>query len=119
MTQLVNSLLGLLVFIKERRFNDEIRTLTLASLQRQGWPNWNSTVNTPNTLGQLVRHLRNAVAHGGIKFSSDAPALADVSFEFTDRDPNSSQITWNGRISGPDLRKFVLCLVEEVERRIT
>lgn len=117
-TQLVNSLLGLLVFIKEQKFNNEIRGLTLASLEAQGWPQWRSSMDTPTSLGQLVRHLRNAVAHGGIKFSSDAAALDDVSFEFTDRDPKSSQITWQGQISGPDLRRFVLRLVQEVDQRI-
>lgn len=117
-TQLVNSLLGLLVFIKEKKFNDDIRGLSLATLEAQGWPRWRSAVATPNSLGQLVRHLRNSVAHGGIKFSSDATALKDVSFEFTDRDPRSGQITWQGQITGPELREFVLRLVKEVDQRI-
>lgn len=117
-TRLVNSLLGLLIFIKEQKFNDEIRQLSLASLEAQGWPRWKSSVDQPKSLGQLVRHLRNAVAHGGIKFSSDATALEDVSFEFTDRDPRSGQITWQGQVSGPDLRAFVLRVVAEVDQRI-
>ncbi|MBI2186946.1 MAG: hypothetical protein HYU37_07450 [Acidobacteria bacterium] len=53
-----------------------------------------------------------------MKFSSDATALRDVSFEFTDRDPKSSHLTWHGRISGPDLREFVLRLLREVDQRI-
>lgn len=52
-TQLINSLLGLLVFLKEQKFNEEIRSLSLTSLESQGWPRWRSDSLTRKHSGSL------------------------------------------------------------------
>lgn len=114
-TQLVNSLLGLLVFLRERNVLDRVKTLRLIDLQRKGWPVWDTSIGAPKTLGQLVRHLRNAIAHGRIYFSSDAPSLADLWFEVSDFDTKANQITWQARIGGVQLRDFVFRLIGEID----
>jgi signal transduction histidine kinase len=79
-TQIANSLLGLVVFLWEREFIRYTKELQLDDLVKDGWPRFEISKGECETLHQLVRHLRNAVAHGRIRFSSDS------------RDPNSVMI---------------------------
>lgn len=71
-TQLINSLLGLLVFPKER-FINHIPEIPLDELSRQGWPIPKVTGDYPQAahLRALVRYLRNAIAHCNVEFLSD------------------------------------------------
>jgi hypothetical protein len=81
-TQLINSLLGLLVLPAERF---SIPQTPLGELIENGWPipTVHGEFQEATDLRQLVRCLRNAVAHFNIKFS-------------TDRNNNISGITvWN------------------------
>ncbi len=68
-TQLVNSMLGLLVFPKERYFK-EIPETSLAELEAQGWPipKMRGDFKNPETLRQLIRLLRNSIAHFNLEF---------------------------------------------------
>jgi len=84
-TQLTLSLLGMVVFPKEKLLLDSIEAKTLAGLAKDGWPTWLITRDQPrkpedttDTLGKLLRHVRNAVAHGRITFTSDSPRPEDV-----------------------------------------
>ena len=70
-TQIVNSLLGLVVFLKEKKFVAAIEKLPLSQLIDDGWPQVAITKGRSDTLGDLVRHIRNAAAHGRLRFSSD------------------------------------------------
>jgi HEPN pEK499 p136 len=106
------------VFLREQKFLSEIENLSLSALCKRGWPAWQSTIDNPRTLKQLVRHMRNAIAHGRIRFSSDSKILAEVQFEFADRDPNTGQLTWQATIGGDALRTFVLRLAKELDQRI-
>lgn len=71
-TQLINSMLGLLVF-PQQEYVESIPRTPLEELCRAGWP-------VPDVIGpfqqvtdlnQLIRYLRNAVAHFNIKFVGD------------------------------------------------
>lgn len=71
-TQVVNSMLGLLVFPREE-FVGRIPKISLSALKIRGWP-------VPKTcpgfaqiadLNELVRYLRNAISHFNIEFIGD------------------------------------------------
>jgi hypothetical protein len=71
-TQLVNSMLGLLVFPREE-FIGRIPRIPLAELKAQGWPvpkTRRGFAQVPD-LNELVRYLRNAISHFNIEFVAD------------------------------------------------
>ena len=71
-TQLINSLLGLVVF-PQQKYVDRIPPTPLAELEAQGWPSIKMAQGTSftETLADFVRHLRNSIAHLHIKFLAD------------------------------------------------
>lgn len=71
-TQLINSMLGLLVF-PQQKYVDNIPKTGLAELAAMGWPipRVRGDFKQVENLNQLIRYLRNAVAHFNIKFVSD------------------------------------------------
>ncbi len=71
-TQLVNSLLGLLVFPQQKYFNT-IPEIPLDDLAAQGWPIPEVIGDFPQVknLCDLIQYLRNAIAHFNIKFITD------------------------------------------------
>jgi hypothetical protein len=81
-TQLINSLVGLVVFIHEREFVRHVADLRLSELVGKGWPrvqiDKDDEKRPTEALGDFVRHLRNAIAHGRISFSSDSHDLTEV-----------------------------------------
>ena len=65
-TQLVISLLGLIVFPWEAGALKHLESLRLSELHAEGWPRWDITLDEngdTQTLGKLIRHLRNAASH--------------------------------------------------------
>jgi hypothetical protein len=71
-TQLVNSLLGLLVF-PQQEFFEKIPEIPMRDLEAQGWPRIH-TVPQYKSLGDLktfLRYFRNGISHFNIKFSAD------------------------------------------------
>jgi hypothetical protein len=88
---LANSLLGLIVFSVEKKFVRFIREEKLQDLAKKGWPSWTFELASSETLGDLVYHLRNAVAHGRLLFSSDSRNPADVRIRAEDARPKAKQ----------------------------
>lgn len=68
-TQLINSMLGLLVF-PQQRYVVRIPEIALADLERDGWPipKVRGTFKQVRNLNELIRYLRNAVSHFNIEF---------------------------------------------------
>lgn len=114
-TQLANSLLGLIVFPWEKNFVSRIETLAVADFAAKGWPNWNVTLGSCSTLGELARHVRNAVAHGHIFYSSDGYSDFTVVLTVTDCHPKSGTPHWRASIRAEDLRRFCERLIELIE----
>ncbi len=114
-TQLVNSLLGLVVFLKERQFVEHIKKLPLEKLMKDGWPQIRVTRGECNTLGDLVRHLRNAIAHGRLKFSSDSRNINEVDIRVEDYKRGQSTPCWCAMLNAGDLREFCAKLVDLLE----
>ena len=70
-TQLINSMLGLLVFPKERLFKT-LPDLPLSELAEQGWPKPEVLQGTPPcaSLREIIRYLRNGIAHFNLEFTT-------------------------------------------------
>jgi len=117
-TQLANSLLGLIVFPWEKHFVARVETLKLDELVTQGWPQWAVSRGTCDTLGQLVRHLRNAVAHGHMTFSSDSRSVGEVAIEVADYRPGAAEPHWCARIEAAALRKFCTRFIQLLDDTI-
>jgi hypothetical protein len=75
-TQLVNSFLGALVHPWETH-RQNLTTVLISEAQAAGWPavaKERPSDREPESLGDLVRLMRNALAHGNIEFLPDASA---------------------------------------------
>jgi hypothetical protein len=111
-TQLALSLLGLIVFPKEKLLLDAIETISLEDLRDNGWPVWHVTLDSgkqrTETLGVLVWHLRNAISHGALMFTSDDQYLENVAIRVEDKPTRRAPSNWRAEISGTNLRDFCL-----------
>ena len=115
-TQLVNSMLGLLVFPQQRYF-DRIPETPIADLASQGWPIPEVVDNYPQVsdLRELVRMLRNAITHCNLKFESGRGNEIE-SLTVWNTDPRTKKVTWQARLTVTDLdaitTKFVALLLD-------
>ena len=114
-TQLILSLLGLIVFPIEQ---DMFRTVAMKQL-RDTDSKW---VITPlsgplpkkpprfadGTVGNLLIHLRNAIAHSRVRFLGDADSrhLENVIIRFQDARLSKDLPYWQAQVKGGDLRGF-------------
>jgi hypothetical protein len=115
-TQLINSMLGLLVFPQQRYVNN-IPKVPLAELANRDWPIPEVVGNYPQVknLNQLLRYLRNAIAHFNLEFISDENKNIE-GLRVWNVDPRTGEITWKARLTKDDIekisRKFVELLLE-------
>jgi DNA-binding MarR family transcriptional regulator len=114
-TQLVSSLLGLIVFPHEKNFDASLKEIRLDRLAAEGWPRWEILKGKCETLGSLMHRLRNAVAHGRMRFSSDSRHMGDVTIEVEDWHPHARGPHWRARIGASDLRGFSLRYIALIE----
>lgn len=72
-TQLINSMVGLLVF-PQQEYIDSIPSTPIDDLLREGWPipRVRGKFEQVTDLNCLVRYLRNAIAHFHIEFIGDS-----------------------------------------------
>lgn len=122
-TQLTLSLLGIVVFPYERIDHPAILAKTVNEMRAEGWFGWSVTLDSPkkgkpltDTLGDLLFHLRNAVAHGRLMFSSDSPRIMDVVVTAEDQPSGEGAVVnWRAEITGPALRHFCIRFLEFVD----
>ena len=117
-TQLVNSLLGLVILPREQYLELQNKSAKLKDLASKGWPEWNITKGKANTLAQLTRHVRNAAAHGRISFSSDSRFLNEVQITVADSADKGKTINWRAEIRGDDLYEFCIRFAIHVRETI-
>ena len=69
-TQLINSMLGLLVF-PQQEFYSNIPETELCALEREGWPipRVRGDYSQVRNLKQLARYLRNGITHFNLRFT--------------------------------------------------
>ena len=108
-TQLINSMLGLLVFPREK-FLDRIPEIPLAELKERGWPHITTRppFKPPRTLRKLVRYLRNSIAHFNIKFRSEKGEISGI----TVWNMKGRKKDWEANLNLEELREFTLKFVE-------
>lgn len=118
-TQLINSMLGLLVF-PQQRYVASIPKTPLCKLAQQGWPIPKVVDGYPpaNNLNQLIRYLRNAIAHFNIEFLSDQNLQIRGLRVWNVRQRKSQhETTWKAELTIEDIEKitnkFVQLLLEE------
>jgi hypothetical protein len=104
-TQLVNSTLGLLVF-PQQAYVDQIPHTPLKELERDGWhiPKVTGGFDQAENLNQLIRYLRNAIAHFNIKFIGDGQNKVHLLRVWNEN--NSGRKIWEAELSVSDLRSI-------------
>lgn len=111
-TQLINSMLGLLVFQKEKNKNNfPSKDVALEQLRVDGWPlpiRIQGNIQ-PATLWGLITMLRHAIAHGGIELIKDKNNSNEIgAVRFVNkRLQESKKIEWEGEMSVADLETFL------------
>ena len=116
-TQLINSLVGLVVFIHEKEFVSHFANLPLSELVGKGWPRVqidkdDDEKRPTRALGDLVWHLRNAIAHGRISFSSDSRDLSEVRMAIEDYYPRAALPYWAASLTAEELRDLTLKMID-------
>jgi hypothetical protein len=113
-TNLVTSLLGLIVFPYEEikssgtnKFGD-----LLVDLTAKGWPDWQIEKGSCRTLDQLIRRLRNAISHRHVYFSSDDRDPSRVDITFKDMPPEGKDWTWIATINAVELERFAMLFAD-------
>jgi hypothetical protein len=116
-TQLVQSLLALLVFPKEAKLFELFKRWRLSDMQKSGQTLpviMKDDEDDTKTLFDLLRHMRNSVCHGLVTFygegshGSESRNLDEIRIEFADRNEPTGPIDWLASIEGDQLRNFLL-----------
>jgi len=107
-TQLLNSMLGLLIFPKERRLYEKIQPKSWDTMVEEGWPLPSGDKAHVSDLEELIRHMRNAVAHCKFNLTTDHDEISSIEF----RDIPSF---WTGVYDVASLRKFVYMFLDHIQ----
>ena len=116
-TQLANSLLGIVVYPWEHEGLGHLKSRKMSDIGLEGWPDQIMELGREkaNTVEDFIHHLRNAVAHGRVKFSSDDRELAKVILTFEDCKNKDAPPFWRARINAQQLRQFCDWLMKKIE----
>jgi hypothetical protein len=103
-TQLVNSMLGLLVF-PQQEYMKRIPQTPLEQLRQEGWPvpEVRGGFRQVSDLRQLVRYLRNAIAHFNVQFLYDGESQIR-GLRVWNEDEREKKKTWEAELSVNDIR---------------
>jgi len=122
-TQLVLTLIGLIVLPRESHYLEAAGDATLPSLAAQGWPTWaiaqdlsRRPEGASDTLGDLLWHLRSTISAGKIGLTAGDRPFAEVSVYFEQQVAGGDIVTWSASIPAPDLRVFCVKLSELIAR---
>jgi hypothetical protein len=117
-SQLVTSLLGIIVFPWEAGALSRLENIRLSDLEEKGWPRWHILLDEKGdteTLGKLVNHLRNATSHRRLRFLSDDRDLHKVEIVFEDTFKKSRPPNWRTKINAYDLKVFCDQITKKLE----
>lgn len=112
-TQLANSLLGMLVFPREHYMRSVPET-PLSELVQQGWPEIKTTHGSlpEENLKQLMRMLRNSIAHCNVEFLANAEHRI-IGIKLWNK--RGRETTWQAELSIHDLRTLAFKFIEMLE----
>lgn len=117
-TQLINTFLGALAHPFEAMRAD-LMALPLSVAVKEGWPRITKELPSdrePSSLGDLIRLMRNSVAHGNIEFLPDGRGQIQ-SVRIWNTDPGTGRRTWGAVVTVHDMRLILDRFVELIERR--
>ena len=115
-TQLINSLLGLLVYPRERFF-ETIPEITWETMIEQEWPLPTGENAQVSGLKQLIRYMRNAVAHFDIEFIADNNEIVGIRFKNEGAiDEDSKTQPWIGEYRLEALKSFVDMFLDHISK---
>ena len=108
-TQLWNSLLGLIVLPHERVIK-RLPTTPMVDFSPQGWPLLTTVGNEPTSVQELVNWLRNSVAHFNVEFNAgtDGEIASVTMWNANTRSPHSR--VWEGVITIRELEHLARLL---------
>lgn len=114
-TQLINSLLGLLVYPNERL--KKIPEITWETMIKQEWPLPTGENAQVSGLKQLIRYMRNAVAHFDIEFIADNNEIVGIRFKNEGAlDEGSKTRPWIGEYRLEALKSFVDMFLDHISK---
>ncbi|WP_292053629.1 HEPN family nuclease [Mesorhizobium sp.] len=117
-TQLINTFLGALAHPFEA-MRDDLMGLGLADAAAMGWPTINKerpSDSDPASLGDLIRLMRNGMAHGNIDLLSDGRGQIHA-LRVWNTQPRTQARTWGAVVPVAEIRRFLRLFVELIERR--
>ena len=109
-TQLLNSMLGLLIFPKEKLYK-KIQPKNWDMMVKEGWPLPSGDNAKVSDLEELIRKMRNAVAHINIELVNDGNEIIGIRFSSYHRKGQN----WTGVYDIASLREFVNKLSEHLQ----
>jgi len=114
-TQLINSLLGLVVYPKERL--KKIPEITWETMIEQEWPLPTGENAQVSGLKQLIRYMRNAVAHFDIEFIADNNEIVGIRFKNEGAlDEGQKTQPWIGEYRLEALKSFVDMFLDHISK---
>ena len=111
-TQLIVSMLGLIVLPLAEDTKKWLEDRTLADVTPDGVQLWRITFGESKNLYGHFRHLSNAIAHMRINTQPHVEHLEEV-IEF-DAPANDKPVTWRAEIRARDLRNFCVAFGEKL-----
>ena len=111
-TQLINSLLGLLILPQQEFFNS-IPTDSIDKARKDGWtiPDPMDDFRQVDNLSVFLRYLRNGVSHFNIKFLSTDEQISGIEIW---NQPPRSEINWKINLSIHDIKSITTKIKELV-----
>jgi hypothetical protein len=103
-TQLWNSLLGLIVLPLETD-KSRIPATPMTELESLGWPRLTANGDDSDSLHNLVKNLRHAVAHANVRFIAGSDRQINSVKMWNEYPPGN--VRWNGRATVEELDRFV------------
>ena len=117
-TQLVNSLLGIVIVPRVRQAKGAFLSITMAELAQRGWPQWDFTGKDGSesaTLGDFLQQLRNATAHGHFAFAGDPDSRHLRNVRIMASNGPIGKAPWSYEIQGDKLYEFCTRLANYIE----
>jgi hypothetical protein len=119
-TQLINSFLGALAHPWES-LKSELNSISIADAKSRGWPipqEEKAADQAPTTLGDVMRLLRNGLAHGNISFVPGGQGQI-AALRIENRNVKGRR-TWGVIITPENMKQFLerfVALVEELDKQ--
>lgn len=118
-TALINSLLGLVIFPVEYLKDSpswKFPDTPLENTKPSGEVIWHFTLGHSITLKNHMFHIRNALSHRRVRFSSDSRYMNDVIVYFADKRPKETEEYWRSYILASDLYDFTISIPNLIKK---